>query len=98
MGTIIDFNTAENKRLHYEEALQGIQAALEAFHEELIEDAFQLALLDAWRDWDKEQPAGTTLQLDLAMLEECSDRRVRQLMDLATRINGTINTIRTDPV
>jgi len=91
-GKIIEF--ASKVSNEYGERLHETHEFLEYVAQSVQDQAFQLALAKAWREWDLDQPPGTELELTPEMLEQCADPRVRELARLEAVVWSVLEQIR----
>ncbi len=74
------------------------RAALEPLRTELFDAGFQLALADAWREWDESTPDEAEIELDPAALLECADPDVRALARVFMAVDDLMERLCPAPV
>ena len=78
----------------YREMLDELLEFLEDTQIRLMEYALNMNSSRAWRNWDKDQPDGTELQVGPEELADVEDPKVQRLMELYFEMESTLEDLR----
>jgi hypothetical protein len=95
---VIDLSDSRERRNALRAARAEAVEALEQLSERLFTAALNLAVADAWREWDEATPEGTVIELDPQALLECADPDVRALARLWVAAQETLEELEPERV
>lgn len=76
-SSVIDLASRRARVENRARLVESAQEILDSSCEELSRLAFEIALADAWYDWDQTIPAGTRIEIGPEELLSCTDPFVR---------------------
>lgn len=88
MARIFNFKTEKRRLKLYEEMVKGAGDFLDKTVSDLVTLAVNIAVSDAWDEWDKEQPLGTSFYFSTEVLLSCPDENVRRLARIIEHIEN----------
>lgn len=82
MAVIYDFQELRKRVRAHKEAVEEAANFLDKTVYELTDLAINIAVSDAWYEWDQNVPEGTVMDFSPGVLSSCPDRNVKKLAAL----------------